>query len=126
MTGGERDGAPVLADGVVFVGSGDGTCHAVDAGSKLCPSRPELIRGDIRAPASGAGGLPVDVAQADAYYFAPQKCFASDGGLWIALMSPQAIERAISTAGGVPLQSVDDCKEAGGEIDDGHLWVGEI
>ena len=37
---------------------------------------------------SGAGGLPVDLAEVDAYYFAPQKCFASDGGLWIALMSP--------------------------------------
>ena len=42
---------------------------------------------------SGAGGLPVDVAQADAYYFAPQKAFAGDGGLWIALLSPAAIER---------------------------------
>ncbi|MYR06600.1 phosphoserine transaminase [Gordonia sp. SID5947] len=42
---------------------------------------------------SGAGGLPVNVADADVYYFAPQKCFASDGGLWIALMSPKAIER---------------------------------
>ena len=42
---------------------------------------------------SGAGGLPVDVAQADVYYFAPQKGFASDGGLWLALMSPAALER---------------------------------
>jgi phosphoserine aminotransferase len=42
---------------------------------------------------SGAGGLPVDVAQADAYYFAPQKSFASDGGLWLALLSPAAQER---------------------------------
>jgi phosphoserine aminotransferase len=42
---------------------------------------------------SGAGGLPVDLTQADAYYFAPQKCFASDGGLWIALMSPAALAR---------------------------------
>jgi phosphoserine aminotransferase len=42
---------------------------------------------------SGAGGLPVDLTQVDAYYFAPQKCFASDGGLWIALMSPQALAR---------------------------------
>ncbi|WP_375002725.1 phosphoserine transaminase [Aeromicrobium sp. CTD01-1L150] len=42
---------------------------------------------------SGAGGLPVDLTQTDAYYFAPQKSFASDGGLWIALMSPAAIER---------------------------------
>jgi predicted phosphoserine aminotransferase len=42
---------------------------------------------------SGAGGLPVDVAQTDVYYFAPQKCFASDGGLWVALMSPAALGR---------------------------------
>lgn len=42
---------------------------------------------------SGAGGLPVDMAQADAYYFSPQKCFASDGGLWLAAVSPAALER---------------------------------
>jgi len=42
---------------------------------------------------SGAGGLPVDVAQTDVYYFAPQKSFASDGGLWLALMSPAALQR---------------------------------
>ena len=42
---------------------------------------------------SGAGGLPVDMADADVYYFAPQKCFASDGGLWVALMSPAALDR---------------------------------
>jgi phosphoserine aminotransferase len=43
---------------------------------------------------SGAGGLPVTADAFDVYYFAPQKCFASDGGLWFALMSPKAIERA--------------------------------
>jgi len=43
---------------------------------------------------SGAGGLPVDVTEADAYYFAPQKALAADGGLWIAVLSPSAIERA--------------------------------
>jgi phosphoserine aminotransferase len=42
---------------------------------------------------SGAAGLPVDVTQADAYYFAPQKGFASDGGLWLAVCSPAALER---------------------------------
>jgi phosphoserine aminotransferase len=42
---------------------------------------------------SGAGGLPVNAADADVYYFAPQKSFASDGGLWLALMSPAALER---------------------------------
>ncbi len=42
---------------------------------------------------SGAGGLPVDIAQTDVYYFAPQKSFASDGGLWLAAVSPAALER---------------------------------
>jgi phosphoserine aminotransferase len=42
---------------------------------------------------SGAGGLPVEIADADAYYFAPQKSFAADGGLWVALLSPAAQER---------------------------------
>ena len=43
---------------------------------------------------SGAGGLPVDATEFDVYYFAPQKAFGSDGGLWIALMSPAALQRA--------------------------------
>jgi phosphoserine aminotransferase len=43
---------------------------------------------------SAAGGLAVDVRESDVYYFAPQKCFGSDGGLWFALMSPAAIARA--------------------------------
>ena len=43
---------------------------------------------------SGAGGLMVDITETDVYYFAPQKCFASDGGLWFALMSPAALARA--------------------------------
>jgi phosphoserine aminotransferase len=42
---------------------------------------------------SGAGGLPLDVSQADAYYFAPQKSFAGDGGLWAVLLSPASLER---------------------------------
>ncbi|MFE7029336.1 phosphoserine transaminase [Streptomyces sp. NPDC057621] len=50
---------------------------------------------------SGAGGLPVDIAETDVYYFAPQKSFAADGGLWIGIFSPAAIERAerIHTSG---------------------------
>jgi phosphoserine aminotransferase len=54
---------------------------------------------------SGAGGLRVDPAQFDVYYFAPQKCFASDGGLWLALMSPAAlarVERIAATKRWVP------------------------
>src|SRR3954467_72429 len=48
---------------------------------------------------SGAGGLPVDAKAADGYYFAPQKSFAADGGLWLALMSPAAQERVAEIAG---------------------------
>jgi len=47
---------------------------------------------------SGAGGLPLDTSQVDVYYFAPQKCFASDGGLWLAVMSPRALDRLTEIA----------------------------
>jgi phosphoserine aminotransferase len=47
---------------------------------------------------SAAGGMPVDIAETDAYYFAPQKSFASDAGLWLAALSPAAIERAHALA----------------------------
>ena len=47
---------------------------------------------------SAAGGLPVDATQFDTYYFAPQKSFGSDGGLWVALMSPAALERSAGIA----------------------------
>jgi phosphoserine aminotransferase len=48
---------------------------------------------------SAAGGLPVDITQSDVYYFAPQKNFASDGGLWVAIMSPAALARVEAIAG---------------------------
>lgn len=48
---------------------------------------------------SAAGGLPVDIGETDVYYFAPQKNFASDGGLWVAIMSPAALARAGRLAG---------------------------
>ncbi|MGD1240943.1 phosphoserine transaminase [Mycobacterium seoulense] len=47
---------------------------------------------------SGAGGLPVEITETDAYYFSPQKNFASDGGLWFAIMSPAALARVESIA----------------------------
>ncbi|MCV7208923.1 phosphoserine transaminase [Mycolicibacterium canariasense] len=49
---------------------------------------------------SAAGGLPVDIRDADAYYFAPQKNFAGDGGLWIAVLSPAALARIEAIAAG--------------------------
>jgi phosphoserine aminotransferase len=47
---------------------------------------------------SAAGGIAVDPAEFDGYYFAPQKCFGADGGLWLALLSPAAVERAARIA----------------------------
>ncbi len=63
---------------------------------------------------SAAGAVAFDPKDVDAYYFAPQKCFASDGGLWVAVLSPAAVERAghLGGAGG---------GGAGGS--GGHRWV---
>ncbi len=49
---------------------------------------------------SAAGGLRVDPAQFDAYYFSPQKCFGSEGGLWVALLSEAALARVAQTTRG--------------------------
>ena len=57
---------------------------------RVAPDDDSLVLVDAT---SGAGGLPVDLHEVDAYYFAPQKSFASDGGLWIAILSPAAVER---------------------------------
>ncbi len=48
---------------------------------------------------SGAGGLPVDITETDCYYFAPQKCFAAEGGLWLAVMSRAALDRVLEITG---------------------------
>jgi phosphoserine aminotransferase len=103
-------GAPFLADPIVIdAEAGDAPAPVADAkadviawahnetstGVMVPVERPEgsgdsLVLIDAT---SGAGGLPVDIGRADAYYFAPQKAFAADGGLWIALLSPAAIAR---------------------------------
>jgi phosphoserine aminotransferase len=57
---------------------------------------------------SAAGGLDVDVAQSDVYYFAPQKNFASDGGLWLGLFSPAALERAAASEFATPFVTNPD------------------
>ena len=70
--------------------------NETSTGVMVTPHRPEGADGEallLVDATSGAGGLRVDVTQVDAYYFAPQKSFASDGGLWIALLSPAAVER---------------------------------
>ena len=55
---------------------------------------------------SAAGALPVDISQTDAYYFSPQKAFGSDGGLWVAALSPAAIDRAYGIAQSTSLEGV--------------------
>lgn len=103
-------GAPFLADPVVVeappgsapsISYADG-CDLVgwahnetSTGVAVPVQRPSGSDGALIAidATSGAGGLPVRAEDFDVYYFAPQKSFASDGGLWIALMSPVALER---------------------------------
>jgi phosphoserine aminotransferase len=64
-------------------------------------ARPDGAEGLVLVDAtSAAGGLRFDAAQTDAYYFAPQKGLASDGGLWLAALSPAAVERIERIAGG--------------------------
>jgi phosphoserine aminotransferase len=103
-------GAPFLADPIVVEAEpGDAPAPAADpAADVIAWAHNETSTGvmvPVERPAgagdalvlidatSGAAGLPVDVADADAYYFAPQKGFAADGGLWLALLSPAAIAR---------------------------------
>jgi phosphoserine aminotransferase len=103
-------GAPFLADPIVIEAEpGDAPAPSADpAVDVLAWAHNETSTGvmvPVERPAdagdalvlvdatSGAAGLPVDLADADAYYFAPQKGFASDGGLWLALLSPAAIAR---------------------------------
>jgi phosphoserine aminotransferase len=85
---------PQAEEGVdVYAWAHNETSTAVMAPVKRVVDDGSLVLVDAT---SGAGGLPVDLNEVDAYYFAPQKSFASDGGLWLALMSPAALERAES------------------------------
>ncbi|MGI8815947.1 MAG: phosphoserine transaminase [Pseudonocardia sp.] len=112
---GVAKGAPFLADPVVVSaepGSAPqptsdpsvdliGWAHNETSTGVMVPVvRPADSAGQLVAidATSGAGGLPVTITDADVYYFAPQKCFAADGGLWIALMSPAALERVATIA----------------------------
>jgi phosphoserine aminotransferase len=110
--------APFLADPIlVEADPGDAPDPVADpAADVLAWAQNETSTGvmvDVRRPegagealvlvdaTSGAGGLPLDASQADAYYFAPQKAFGADGGLWLAALSPAAIER-IAELDGAP------------------------
>jgi phosphoserine aminotransferase len=111
-------GAPHLADPII-IASDPGTAptpvanpdadaiawahNETSTGAMLDVQRPDGSDGQLVMidATSGAGGLPLDASQADVYYFAPQKSFGSDGGLWLAAMSPAALERAEEIAGSV-------------------------
>jgi phosphoserine aminotransferase len=84
--------APRSAEGVDLIGWAH---NETSTGVMVPVSRPVGSEHALVAidATSGAGGLPVKAEDFDVYYFAPQKSFASDGGLWIALMSPAALER---------------------------------
>ena len=78
----------------------DATCdiyayphNETSTGVAMSPVRPSKDGLVVVDATSAAGGLMWDPSQVDVYYFAPQKCFASDGGLWLAACSPAAIER---------------------------------
>ncbi|ACZ31860.1 phosphoserine aminotransferase [Xylanimonas cellulosilytica DSM 15894] len=69
--------------------------NETSTGAMITPTRVPGSTGLMLVDAtSGAGALPVDLTETDVYYFAPQKAFAADGGLWLAVASPAAIERA--------------------------------
>ncbi len=102
--------APFLADPIVISADpGDAPAPVADPTADILAwAHNETSTGvmcEVRRPAdagdslvvidatSGAGGLPLDAAQADVYYFAPQKSFGADGGLWLALLSPAALTR---------------------------------
>jgi phosphoserine aminotransferase len=103
-------GAPFLADPIVIdAPAGDapdpatatdpsadavGWAHNETSTGVVVPvTRPDTDALVLIDATSAAAGVPVDVSQADVYYFAPQKGFASDGGLWLALVSPAAVQR---------------------------------
>jgi phosphoserine aminotransferase len=70
------------------------THNETSTGVAVAPVRPEGAEGVVLVDAtSAAGGLRFDASQVDTYYFAPQKALASDGGLWLAALSPAAVER---------------------------------
>ena len=91
---------PPLADAI----AGDVYAYPhneTSTGVKVAVHRPATSDALVVVDAtSAAGGLSVDPAEFDVYYFAPQKCFASDGGLWLALCSPAAVERIKRIAAG--------------------------
>jgi phosphoserine aminotransferase len=103
-------GAPFLSDPILVEAEpGDAPAPAADPGADAIAWAHNETSTGVMVPVerppgagealvlidatSGAGGLPVEISQADAYYFAPQKAFGADGGIWLAALSPAAIAR---------------------------------
>ncbi len=103
-------GAPFLADSIVIEAEpGDAPAPVADPAADVIAWAHNETSTGVMVPVqrpdgagdalvlidatSGAGGLPLDASQADVYYFAPQKAFGADGGLWLAALSPAAIAR---------------------------------
>ena len=93
--------APVCAPGVDAIGWAH---NETSTGVMVPVTRPDQAQDALVLidATSGAAGLPVDIGQCDGYYFAPQKGFASDGGLWLAVLSPRALERIEEIAAAPP------------------------
>ena len=86
--------SPTLEDGIdVYAWPQNETSTGVVAPVRRVPGSREQGALTVIDATSAAGGVAVDVAETDAYYFAPQKSFASDGGLWLAALSPAAVAR---------------------------------
>ncbi|MBT1170879.1 phosphoserine transaminase [Bifidobacterium sp. SO4] len=86
---------PELTEGVdTYCWAHNETSTGVAAPIRRVPGSREAGALTVIDGTSAAGALPIDIAQTDVYYFSPQKAFGSDGGLWVAILSPEAIDRA--------------------------------
>jgi phosphoserine aminotransferase len=83
---------PEWVEGVDFLAT---TLNETSTGVQI-PSFPHKKKGALLAvdATSGGGQVPCDIAGTDVFFFSPQKVFASDGGLWVAILSPEAVERS--------------------------------
>ena len=97
------EGEPGTAPALVANPEVDAYCYPhneTSTGVMFPVERPDADGLVLVDATSGGGGLRFDAANTDAYYFAPQKCFSSDGGLWLALCSPAAMDRIDSLCSG--------------------------
>nr|WP_217625176.1 phosphoserine transaminase [Bifidobacterium felsineum] len=102
---------PELTEGVdTYCWAHNETSTGVAAPIHRVPGSQEAGALTVIDGTSAAGALPIDISQTDVYYFSPQKAFGSDGGLWVAVLSPAAIERAAGV-------------ESSAHLDGARRWV---